>query len=72
MSDDNCLDVAVPGGPVNLIRCHGMGGNQAWVYDEDVRSALLLTFLLAFSRWLDTRTSSVTRFMHRMVQNIII
>lgn len=48
MSDDNCLDVAVPGGPVNLIRCHGMGGNQAWVYDEDVRSALLLTFLLAF------------------------
>lgn len=36
MSDDNCLDVASPGGPVNLIRCHGMGGNQAWVYDNEL------------------------------------
>lgn len=36
MSDDNCLDVASQGGPVNLIRCHGMGGNQAWSYDETV------------------------------------
>ena len=36
MSDDNCLDAASPDGPVKLVRCHGMGGNQAWVYDKEV------------------------------------
>ncbi|KAJ8974107.1 hypothetical protein NQ317_010404, partial [Molorchus minor] len=34
MSDDNCLDASSRTGPVKLVRCHGMGGNQAWVYDE--------------------------------------
>ena len=36
MSDDMCLDAASPQGPVKIVRCHGMGGNQAWVYDDDV------------------------------------
>ena len=37
MSDDNCLDAASPDGPVKLVRCHGMGGNQAWVFNDEVR-----------------------------------
>lgn len=37
MSDDNCLDSASPRGPVNLVRCHGMLGNQEWKYDTEVR-----------------------------------
>ena len=37
MSDDNCLDAASAKGPVKLVRCHGMGGNQAWNYNEEVR-----------------------------------
>lgn len=36
MSDDNCLDAAHPRGPVKLVRCHGMQGNQEWKYDQDV------------------------------------
>lgn len=36
MSDDMCLDAASPQGPVKIVRCHGMGGNQAWVYNEEV------------------------------------
>lgn len=38
MSDDMCLDAASPQGPVKIVRCHGMGGNQAWVYNDDVRN----------------------------------
>lgn len=38
MSDDNCLDASNKKGPVKLVRCHGMGGNQAWVYDNTVSS----------------------------------
>ena len=34
MSDDNCLDAAGAEGPVKLVRCHGMGGNQAWVFNK--------------------------------------
>ena len=36
MSDDNCLDAAGRESPVKLVRCHGMGGNQAWNYSEEV------------------------------------
>jgi len=33
MSDDNCLDAVSSGGShVRLVRCHGLGGNQAWHY----------------------------------------
>lgn len=34
MSDDNCLVASYKMGPVKLSRCHGMSGNQAWIYDE--------------------------------------
>ena len=40
MSDDNCLDASQHDGPVKLVRCHGMGGNQAWVYNEKVCSGI--------------------------------
>jgi polypeptide N-acetylgalactosaminyltransferase len=36
MSDDNCLDASSQNGPVKLVRCHGMGGNQEWSYDRKV------------------------------------
>ena len=36
MSDDNCLDAAGRDSPVKLVRCHGMGGNQAWNYNDEV------------------------------------
>lgn len=36
MSDDMCLDAVSPQSPVKIVRCHGMGGNQAWVYNEEV------------------------------------
>lgn len=36
MSDDMCLDAASPKGPVKIVRCHGMAGNQAWTYDREV------------------------------------
>jgi hypothetical protein len=41
MSDDNCLDASSPEGPVKLVRCHGMGGNQAWTYNTQVIFLLL-------------------------------
>lgn len=34
-----CLDAASPQGPVKIVRCHGMGGNQAWVYNDEVRNS---------------------------------
>lgn len=42
MSDDNCLDASSIVGPVNLIRCHGLEGNQAWVYDSKVVQKVFL------------------------------
>lgn len=44
MSDDNCLDATSPEGPVKLVRCHGMGGNQLWVYDKNVCMGELCVF----------------------------
>uniref|UniRef100_A0A224Z697 Polypeptide n acetylgalactosaminyltransferase n=1 Tax=Rhipicephalus zambeziensis TaxID=60191 RepID=A0A224Z697_9ACAR len=38
MSDDNCLDASSPRGPVKLLRCHGMGGNQLWIYNKEEQS----------------------------------
>lgn len=31
-----CLDATVPGQPVKMLDCHGEGGNQRWIYDENV------------------------------------
>ena len=42
MSDDNCLDATGTDGIVKLIRCHGMGGNQAWLYEAQVFFLLIL------------------------------
>jgi len=39
-SDDLCLDVSALGGPVKLYQCHGLGGNQLWQYDHQVRLAV--------------------------------
>lgn len=47
MSDDNCLDASSAHGPVNLVRCHGMGGNQEWMYDETV-STMSFDFFIGF------------------------
>lgn len=46
MSDDNCLDAANSRGPVNLVRCHGMMGNQEWKYDTDVSVGIFELILL--------------------------
>lgn len=46
MSDDNCLDASNANGPVNLVRCHGMGGNQEWSYDENVSDTLVCDCVL--------------------------
>ena len=40
--DDLCLDVAKAGGPVQMVKCHHLKGNQLWEYDEKVS---LYTFL---------------------------
>lgn len=42
-TDDLCLDVSIIGGPVKLIQCHSMGGNQRWQYDMEV---VILNILL--------------------------
>ena len=36
-TDDLCLDVSSMGGPVKLYQCHGLGGNQLWEYDQQVK-----------------------------------
>lgn len=38
MSDDNCLDATSSSTNVKLVRCHGLGGNQAWHYSLTDRS----------------------------------
>lgn len=45
MSDDNCLDASNIVGPVSLIRCHGLEGNQAWVYDSKVNLLNTLDYI---------------------------
>lgn len=37
-----CLDATLPGEPVKMLDCHGLGGNQKWSYDEQVSWAPLL------------------------------
>ncbi len=34
--EENCLDVskAYAGAPVEIMKCHGMGGNQKWEHDK--------------------------------------
>lgn len=35
-TDDLCLDVSKMGGPVMMVKCHHLKGNQLWEYDDDV------------------------------------
>jgi len=42
--DDICLDVARSGGPVNMVKCHGMKGNQVWEYDKNVSEIALIGY----------------------------
>ena len=36
--EDLCLDVASqrPGAHITILNCHGLGGNQKWIYDNKV------------------------------------
>lgn len=35
--DNMCLDASELMGAIKLYRCHGLEGNQKWIYDEKVR-----------------------------------
>lgn len=41
-TDDLCLDVSKLNGPVTMLKCHHLKGNQLWEYDPVV--SLLMTF----------------------------
>ena len=36
MTDDLCLDVSTQHGPIKMLKCHKMGGNQKWLYSKEV------------------------------------
>ena len=36
-TDDLCLDVSKLNGPVMMLKCHHLKGNQLWEYDPVVR-----------------------------------
>jgi len=39
MSDDNCLDAtSSKNAQVKLVRCHGLGGNQAWHFSPSEKT----------------------------------
>lgn len=38
-TDDLCLDVSRLNGPVTMLKCHHMRGNQLWEYDAEVGAA---------------------------------
>ena len=42
--EDLCLDVSSqrPGAHVQILNCHGLGGNQKWAYNNKVRCLALL------------------------------
>ena len=46
--EENCLDVSksYAGAPVEILKCHGMGGNQKWEH-----SKASVSQLLAVCRW---------------------
>ena len=47
--EENCLDVSksYAGAPVEILKCHGMGGNQKWEHDKKSVSILLNFSVLA-------------------------
>lgn len=42
-TDDLCLDVSRLNGPVMMLKCHHLKGNQLWEYDPVVSRTLTLT-----------------------------
>ena len=48
-TDDLCLDVSRLNGPVVMLKCHHMKGNQMFEYDTEVRDNILHTVLLTGS-----------------------
>lgn len=51
--EENCLDVSksYPGAPVEILKCHGMGGNQKWEHDKkSVSRRLNFSSLRSLSR----------------------
>ena len=42
--DDLCLDVSKSQGPVTMVKCHHLKGNQYWEYDTNVRDTTQDTF----------------------------
>jgi len=44
-ADDLCLDVSSLGGAVKLYQCHGLGGNQLWQYNHDVRCLIVWYYI---------------------------
>lgn len=50
-TDDLCLDVSRLNGPVIMLKCHHMRGNQLWEYDAEVfiqLSNFLLLLILQY------------------------
>lgn len=45
--EENCLDVSksYAGAPVEILKCHGMGGNQKWEHDKKKVSLHTAVFL---------------------------
>ena len=43
-TDDLCLDVSRLNGPVIMLKCHHMRGNQLWEYDAEVQYFLNFLF----------------------------
>ncbi|KAG7252084.1 hypothetical protein CRUP_038018 [Coryphaenoides rupestris] len=50
-TDDLCLDVSRLNGPVVMLKCHHMKGNQMFEYDAKVSAAFVATRLLAVLRF---------------------
>lgn len=43
-----CLDAVLKDGSVKVLQCHELGGNQKWIYDEQVSARLPSEFLHIF------------------------
>ena len=43
--DDLCLDVSKSQGPVTMVKCHHLKGNQFWEYNQKVKIKALIQFL---------------------------
>lgn len=68
MSDDMCLDAASPQGPVKMVRCHGMGGNQAWTYDDEVKTHYLYSKITSNRLFFVIKIFTI--FQARMIKHI--